>query len=111
LLRITDVLARSPVVPVPSGFRFQPIDTADVAVRLAELCSQRPQGRVADLGGPEVLPMSELVRMGLAARGRRRVVVQVPVPGAISRGYREGHHLTPRHPGGRTTYADFLRSL
>ncbi|MFN4000950.1 MAG: hypothetical protein ACK4HH_02345, partial [Microcella sp.] len=48
---------------------FQPIDTRAVAVRLASLVGAEPaNGRVDDLGGPEVLPMAELARQWLVAR-------------------------------------------
>ena len=48
-------LARLPVVPVPAGFRFQPIDAGEVAARLAELALSRAgrprarRGRAAGL--------------------------------------------------------------
>jgi uncharacterized protein YbjT (DUF2867 family) len=36
-------LARLPVVPVPAGFRVQPIDTDEVAARLVELTLGEPR--------------------------------------------------------------------
>jgi uncharacterized protein YbjT (DUF2867 family) len=44
--------AKMPVVPVPTGFRFQPIDAGEVADRLVELALGRPAGLVPDFGGP-----------------------------------------------------------
>src|SRR4051794_35749165 len=54
LLTTAQQLARLPVMPVPSGFRFQPIDTGEVADRLVELALGTPTGLVPDLAGPRV---------------------------------------------------------
>jgi uncharacterized protein YbjT (DUF2867 family) len=101
-------LARLPVLPVLAGTAFQPVDVRDVAERLAALSGAAPAGRVPDLGGPQVLPMAELARTWLAARGIRRPVLPVRLPGAIGRGYRAGGHLAPEHAEGRRTFAAFL---
>jgi uncharacterized protein YbjT (DUF2867 family) len=50
--RIAGVLAKSPVVPVPAGVRFQPVDVHEVAARVVELATGTPAGRVDDMGGP-----------------------------------------------------------
>ena len=54
LLLVVRQLARLPVVPVPAGIRFQPVDAGEVAARLVELALVRPAGLVPDLGGPRV---------------------------------------------------------
>src|SRR5262245_11990942 len=46
-------LARLPIVPVPKGLRFQPIDTDEVAERLVQLALGDPVGLVAPIGGPK----------------------------------------------------------
>jgi hypothetical protein len=45
-------MAKLPVVPVASGVRFQPVDTGEVAGRLAELALGAPAGLVPDFAGP-----------------------------------------------------------
>ncbi|HEY8372059.1 MAG TPA: SDR family oxidoreductase [Pseudonocardiaceae bacterium] len=99
--------ARLPVMVVPD-LRFQPIDTQDVAARLAELATGDPVGRAPDLGGPEVREMTDLARVFLSATGRRRRVVPVRLPGATFRGYRQGGHLAPEHADGRITFEQYL---
>jgi hypothetical protein len=42
------------VIPVPSGFRFQPVDSGEVADRLVELALDSPAGPVPDMAGPKV---------------------------------------------------------
>ncbi|HYZ99216.1 MAG TPA: NAD(P)H-binding protein, partial [Acidimicrobiales bacterium] len=37
MMTVARALAKLPVAPLPAGFRFQPVDAADVADRLAEL--------------------------------------------------------------------------
>ena len=106
--QILGLAARLPVMPLPTGFRFQPIDTGDVADRLVGLTLGQPQGWVADLGGPQVLDVRQLAKTYLMVTGKSRPVVSVPVPGAIARGYREGRHLAPGHAAGRRTFEEFL---
>lgn len=106
--QILGLAARLPVMPLPTGFRFQPIDTGDVADRLAALAAGPPRGRVADMGGPQILDVRQLAGLYLMRTGKRRPLVSVPVPGAVARGYREGRHLAPDHAVGRRTFEEFL---
>ena len=101
----------SPLLCALGGVRFQPIDTRDVTSRLVELIDCEPAGRVADIGGPSVHTHAELARMYLAARGGRRPVVEVPVPGRIVAGYRTGANLAPDNPVGTIGYADYLAEI
>jgi uncharacterized protein YbjT (DUF2867 family) len=105
---ICRVLTKPPVAFVPSGVRVQPIDTAEVAERLVELAAGEPAGRVDDMGGPEVHALPDLVRMYLAAAGRRRPIVPVRLAGKAYRGYVAGGNLTPEHAVGRGTFQEFL---
>jgi uncharacterized protein YbjT (DUF2867 family) len=98
----------SPVLCTLRGVRFQPIHTRDVAARLVELVDGEPMGRAADIGGPTVHTHAELARMYLSARGSRRPVVDVPVPGRIARGYRTGANLAPDRPVGTIGFSDYL---
>jgi uncharacterized protein YbjT (DUF2867 family) len=105
---LLDRLAGLPLVPVPRGWRVQPVDVDEVARQLAEAVAAGPAGRLPDLGGPEVLSVATLVRDRLRELRRRRPVVQVPVPGAFSAALRNGANLVPgARPGGRT-WQDFL---
>ncbi len=100
-------LTKLPVVPVPAGFRFQPVDADAVAARLVELALGDPAGRVEDLGGPRVYGAAELIRGYLRAAGRRRAIVPVRLPGRTPRAFRAGYNLVPEHLVGRS-WEDFL---
>jgi uncharacterized protein YbjT (DUF2867 family) len=100
-------LARLPVVPVPAGFRVQPIDTDEVAARLVELTLGEPAGRVPDMGGPQVTSWADLLRVYLRASHRRGWVVPVRIPG--TRAVRAGGLLPPPDRAvGRRTWEQFL---
>lgn len=103
-------MARLPVVPVPSGFRFQPIDADEVAARLVELAFAAPAGLVPDMGGPTAYDMADLVRSYLRATGTRRPIVPVRLPGKAARSFRAGVNLAPDRAVGRRTWEDFLAS-
>ncbi|MET9230702.1 hypothetical protein [Lentzea sp. NPDC003310] len=106
-LTVVRGLAKLPVVPVP-GLRLQPVDARDVAVRLAELALGRPAGRVADLAGPAVHDLGELVRDYLTATGKRRLTVPVRLPGKAGRAYRGGLNLALDGDHGTRTWEEFL---
>jgi uncharacterized protein YbjT (DUF2867 family) len=108
ILRGCEMLARLPVLLVPAATSFQPIDAGEVASRLAELATGPLAGRVPDMGGPEIRGAGDLARSYLEARGRRRRVLPVRLPGAAFAGYRNGYHLAPDHAVGRVTFARFL---
>jgi uncharacterized protein YbjT (DUF2867 family) len=101
----------SPLLWTLRGVQFQPIDTRNVTARLVELIDCEPAGRVADIGGPAVHTHAELARMYLAARGGRRPIVEVPVPGRIVAGYRAGANLAPDNPVGTIDFADYLAGI
>lgn len=108
VLDLAEQGARMPLVPVFGGVRFQTVDAREVATRLAELALGAPAGRVPDLGGPEIMPMSDMVRGYLTATGRRRLLLPVRVPGRASAAYRAGANLAPERAVGRRTWAQFL---
>lgn len=85
----------------------QPIEVTEVAARLAELADGEPAGRVADIGGPEVLTVSELLGQWQDAHGTSRKVWTLHIPGATGRAFREGHHMTPLPGYGTRTFAEY----
>ena len=101
-------LARLPVLPVPAGFRFQPIDAGEVAARLVELALGAPAGLVPDLGGPRVYELADLVRSYLRATHRHRPILPVWTPGGAARALRAGANLAPDRAVGHRTWEDFL---
>ena len=108
LLMVARPMARLPVIPVPAGVRFQPVDAAEVAARLAELALGPPAGLVPDLAGPRVYPMAELLRGYLRAAGKRRPLVPLWLPGRAARAVRAGANLAPDRAVGHRTWEDFV---
>lgn len=108
IARLCHAHCRLPMLLLPSGFRVQPIDAGEVADRLVELAGGPAAGRVPDMAGPQVLELAELARSWLVATGRRRPVVQIPVPGKIAAGYRQGANLARDRAVGTVTFDQFL---
>ncbi len=109
LFMVVEKLARLPVWPVPSGARFQPVDTGEVAARLVELALGAPSGLVADLAGPRAYTPAELLTEYQLARGRRRrPVLPVRLPGRAARALRAGATLPLGPTAGRRTWEEFL---
>jgi uncharacterized protein YbjT (DUF2867 family) len=112
-LMVARTLTKLPVVPVLARFRFQPVDTDEVAARLVELALGEPAGEVPDLGGPRVYRMVDLLRTYLRATHQRRLAVPVWLPGKSARAFRAGGNLiperdAPEHAVGHRTWEEFL---
>ncbi|MFL6142172.1 MAG: SDR family oxidoreductase [Labedaea sp.] len=108
ILTVVRAMAKLPVIPVPAGMRFQPVETGEVAARLVDLALGRPSGLVGDLAGPRIYPLTDLVRGYLHATDRHRPILPVRLPGGAARAVRAGANLAPDHAEGRRTWEDFL---
>ena len=104
MLTVAQQMSKLPVMPVPSGFRFQPIDAGEVADRLVELALGSPAGLVPDMGGPRVYRMADLVRGYLRSAGKRRLLVPFPVPSRAARAFRDGANLALDRAVGQVTW-------
>jgi uncharacterized protein YbjT (DUF2867 family) len=102
------VLAKPPVLILPAGWSFQPVDVREVANRLALLALGEAVGRAPDFGGPQIRAISDLTRSYLAMVGKRRPILPVRLPGRVFRAYRSGAHLAPEHPDGTITFEQYL---
>ena len=105
---VCGALARLPALPVPSGVRFQPVDSRDVADRMAELALGAPAGLTPDFGGPRVYPMGDLIRSYLTARGKRRPLLPLRLPGRAARAVRDGANLVQGGTTGGRTWEEYL---
>jgi len=108
VLMVARQLAKLPLIPVPAGFRFQPVDAAEVATRLVELSLGTPSGFVPDIAGPRIYGVTELVRSYLRATQRRRLIMPVKLPGKAAGALRAGANLAPEQAVGHRTWEDFL---
>ena len=108
VLKVAETMAKLPVIPVPTGTRFQPIEAGEVAARMAELALGSPLGLVEDMAGPRIYEASELMRSYLRAVGRRRLMMPVRLPGKGARALRAGANLAPGRAVGLRTWNEFL---
>jgi len=108
ILTVAQQLTRLPVIPLPVGFRFQPVAAEEVAARLAELALGKPAGLVADMAGPRVYRAADLFRSYLQATHRHRPIVPAWLPGKAARAFRAGANLNPEQAVGHRTWEDFL---
>ena len=110
ILMAVRFLDRLPVMPLPFGFLGQPIDSGEVADRMAELALSEPAGRVPDIGGPEVASLEDAVRTYLKVKGSKKRIVRLPFPGKTARAFREGAIVCPDNRYGTITWEEFLRA-
>lgn len=103
------VLDRSPgpVALVPRQLN-QPVAAAEVGAALAEMAVREPSG-VVEMAGPAREHLVDMARRVERARGGRRRVVGVRLPGATGRTMASGGLLpTGEHRLGRQTFSEWL---
>ncbi|MGA1836172.1 SDR family oxidoreductase [Herbiconiux sp. 11R-BC] len=103
-----------PVSVVPTMVS-QPVAAREVGEKLVLLAEGGAAGRAPDLAGPEVLRMADMVRSYAAAAatpttaGRRRRVLEVPLPGGFGKALRDGTLLAgPAAELGRQRFAEWV---
>lgn len=102
------MFVRLPVALLPLDWQSQPISMVETAAHLVQFADAPASGRLPDIGGPEVLRMGAIARAWLNARGMSRPLVHVPLPGAMSAGFRRGGILVPERRIGTMTWAAWL---
>ena len=103
-------LAR-PIALLPKGWVFQPVETREVAEAVAELVESRPGGLQDDFCGPEILTLEHLATTFMAVTAQEKPLFNLPVPGRVSRAFREGWHTNSHRGVGVMTWAEFLEGL
>ena len=108
-LRMFPVLGAAGVLVIGKGWRIQPVDVRDVAGRIADVLGA-PAGYLPEFGGPEEMSWGQIAKAWRAARFTRRPVLELPLPGAFARSWREGLMLArDPQPRGRRTFGEWLR--
>ncbi|TFV91738.1 NAD-dependent epimerase/dehydratase family protein [Blastococcus sp. CT_GayMR20] len=107
---LLDSAKRGPVLPVPMGWRVQPVDVGEVAAHVTEVVAMPPSGGVVEFGGPEDLAAADLARAWAGARAPGTHVVATPVPGKLSAAVRDGAAVPSGGARGRRTYAEHLHA-
>lgn len=102
-------MSKLPVMPVAAGVRFQPVDTGEVAARVAEFALGEPAGLAPEMAGPRVYGMAELLRGYLRVSRRHRLLLPMRMPGGAARAVRGGANLAPEGATlCRRTWEEFL---
>ena len=88
---------------------FQPIDAGDVADRVVSLAESRETGHATDLGGPEVLPIRELVDIKRRCSGKATRLLPLPAVSMLG-DFDRRLHCVPEHADGKRTWEEWWRS-
>ena len=99
--------ARARIVPT-GGALVQPIDPSVVARLLADTVHAGPSGRLADVGGPQVLTLTQAAVEWRRHSGRWLLPLRMPLAGRMGRALREGALCAPDHALGGPTFAQWL---
>jgi uncharacterized protein YbjT (DUF2867 family) len=99
---------KGPFLVVPK-MRTQPVSVREVGAALATIAAGSPVA-MSELAGPREEVLADMVRRVVRARGDRRRVIEVRLPGAAGKAFAAGGAL-PDEPGqrGTQTFAEWLR--
>jgi uncharacterized protein YbjT (DUF2867 family) len=98
-----------PVALLATDFQFQPMDIREAAGRMVASVAAGLAGMLPDIGGPEVRALGSLAEQWLAARGLRRPVIHLPLPGKTAAAFRSGYITCPEHKDGKMTWEEWLQ--
>jgi uncharacterized protein YbjT (DUF2867 family) len=75
-------LSMSPVIPVvKTNYKFQPILVNDVATAIVKAMEiKKNEGKIYEIGGPKVISFGDMVKSILNTIGKKRLVVDLPMP-------------------------------
>ena len=75
-------LSISPVIPVvKTNYKFQPILADDVAKAIVKAIEiKKNEGKIYEIGGPKVISFGDMVKSILNTIGKKRLVVDLPMP-------------------------------
>ncbi|NYD76856.1 Uncharacterized conserved protein YbjT, contains NAD(P)-binding and DUF2867 domains [Arthrobacter cupressi] len=102
------------VLPVIKGASFQTISPGDVATSLLAQALAPDEGspgqrhRTVTIAGPEVRTMRELAESWRRITGRKGIILEFPLPGAMGAYLREGLNLAPEERHGTETFESWL---
>ncbi|PSM43972.1 3-beta hydroxysteroid dehydrogenase [Streptomyces dioscori] len=98
-----------PLAVVPR-MRTQPVAAREVARHLVELVLGPPRGMAPELAGPQVEELVDMTRRLLRARGQRRLLLPVKMPGRAGTAMVEGGNLPTGSAGprGSQTFDEWL---
>lgn len=96
------------VLAIPLAWRFQPVDSKEVAQRLVDIVLGKPAGLLPDYGGPEVRDFKSIAHPWLIARKDGRRLANLPFPLKFGRQIAEGGLTCPDHKDAKITFDDYL---
>ncbi|MCI0713770.1 MAG: NAD(P)H-binding protein [Chloroflexi bacterium] len=102
-------LTRLPIGIILKGFPSQPIDINEVSTHMVELVKAGPGGHVPDIAGPRTYQLVDLARTWLGAQGKRKPLLQIPIPGKFGVAMRAGHGTAPDKARDGLTWEDWLQ--
>ena len=75
-------LSMIPVIPVvKSDYKFQPILVDDVATAIVRAIeTKKNEEKIYEIGGPKIISFGDMVKSILSTIGKKRLVVDVPMP-------------------------------
>lgn len=109
-MRVEDTVC---TLPIAGTAQFQPIDTRDVAAYISPLLFSEFAGRLPDVGGPQILHISEIARVFHMAQGITGAILVDPetgfFPSTAVDGFMQGLNTVPDNRHGQITWSDYIR--
>jgi uncharacterized protein YbjT (DUF2867 family) len=106
---VMEAFCKLPIGLVLKGSKHQPMATEEVAEFIAQCIQEGAACEVRTITGREVFTMKELAQSWLAAQGKRKPVLEVPLPGKMANAFRKGYNTDITAPQGQQTWDNYLQ--
>lgn len=95
---------------IPKGLCFQSIDTGEAAKRIVSYIDtiQKTEGSIITFGGPEVLPLQNIVKIYLAKHKRNQTIETYVTDDPFYKIFTTGINLCPDYKNGKTTWKAYI---
>lgn len=102
---------RFPIVFLPSGILYQPIEIPIVAKKLAEISLASPVNRILEIGGAEVLDLGKSTRILMEVKSISKPIVSVPLSllGKFGNKLKNGVLTTNAYDRNSATWREWLK--
>jgi uncharacterized protein YbjT (DUF2867 family) len=109
IAQVLKLLTAPPIGLIPKGFYYQPVDTDEVAEQTVKVVKAGPSDQVLDIAGPRTYELVDLARTWLQAQGKRKPLLQIPIPGKFAAAMRAGDATAPERARDGLTREDWLQ--
>ncbi|MCA1054091.1 NmrA family NAD(P)-binding protein [Rossellomorea aquimaris] len=109
LEKMIGLMAKYPIIFLPTTLIFQPVDVEEVAEAFLEIVNEGPLGKIDDFAGPEILSLKDMYTSWRAHHGVKNILIPLPyLPSKTFKAFRDGNNTNQNARKGERTWEWWL---